>query len=238
MLRPEPSLSPNQQNGTANGAAQPQSEPAPTAGGVDIQEQLNKLEEMILANPRVPFTGRTLCDEDELLDQLDAIRLNLPPAFREATRILQQRDSILAEAQRYAQELVAAANQEAAARLDDLGIVQQAERMAQQVKEQTRHDCDQARSQTIAEIEQLRNQAQQEWEALRQRALSEQQAIQADADGYADHVLLSLEQQLTNMLRTVQNGRSQLHPPEAAPPAPRSASPGRDRSSHRSRPQR
>lgn len=244
MLRPESSLSPNQQNGTSPSSEQPDA--VPPTGGVDIQQELNTLEEFILSNPRVPFTGRTLIDEDQLLDQLDLIRLNLPPAFREATRVLQQRDAIIAEAQRYAQELVAAAEQEAAARLDELGIVRQAEQLAQQIKGQTQQECEQLRSQTLAEIDQLRIQAQREWESMRQRALSEKDAIEADADNYADRVLLNLEQQLAAMLHTIQNGRSQLNSPaipEATPSknrsqyAPRDPQTGhRPQRSHRSQP--
>lgn len=193
----------------------------PNPGDIDIQQELNKLEELILASPRVPFSGRTLVDEDQLLDQLDAIRLNLPPAFRQAVQILQQRNSLLAEAERYAQELIAAAEQQAAQMLDELGIVRQAEHMAQQLKTQAQQDCDSLRTKVLSDIEQMQAQAQREWESLRQKALDEQDMIQQEADGYADQVLSSVEQQLSQMLRIIQNGRSHLQPVKEAPvPAP------------------
>ncbi len=193
----------------------------PSPGDIDIQQELNKLEEIILASPRVPFSGRTLVDEDQLLDQLDAIRLNLPPAFRQAVQILQQRSALIAEAERYAQELIAAAEQQAAQMLDELGIVRQAEQMAQQLKTQAQQDCDGLRTQVMGDIEQMQLQAQREWDALRQNALAEQDTIQQEADGYADQVLSSVEQQLSQMLRIIQNGRSHLQPPKESPfPAP------------------
>ncbi len=193
----------------------------PSPGDIDIQQELNKLEEIILASPRVPFTGRTLVDEDQLLDQLDAIRLNLPPAFRQAVQILQQRNTLMAEAERYAQDLIAAAEQQAAQILDELGIVRQAEQLAQQLKSQAQQDCDGLRTKVIGDIEQMQLQAQREWEALRQKALAEQDTIQQEADGYADQVLSSVEQQLSQMLRIIQNGRGQLQPPKESPsPAP------------------
>ena len=34
--------------------------------GVDIQRELNRLEEIILDSPRIPFVGRTLIDEEQL----------------------------------------------------------------------------------------------------------------------------------------------------------------------------
>ncbi|HSM84053.1 MAG TPA: hypothetical protein VLS96_20350 [Nodosilinea sp.] len=194
----------------------------PNPSDIDIQQELNKLEELILASPRVPFSGRTLVDEDQLLDQLDAIRLNLPPAFRQAVQILQQRNTLIAEAERYAQDLIAAAEQQAAQMLDELGIVRQAEQMAQQLKSQAQQDCDGLRNQVMGDIEQMQLQAQREWEALRQKALAEQDMIQQEADGYADQVLSNVEQQLSQMLRIIQNGRSHLQPAnEPAPPAQR-----------------
>jgi hypothetical protein len=95
------------------------------------------LTEIILASPRVPFTGRTLIDEDQLLDQLDAIRLNLPPAFRQAVQVLQQRQDLIADAEHYVENLLATAERQSAQILDELGILRQAEEMAQQLKAQT-----------------------------------------------------------------------------------------------------
>ncbi|MGB3137472.1 MAG: hypothetical protein WBB18_11770, partial [Nodosilinea sp.] len=189
----------------------------PNPGEIDIQQDLNKLEEIILASPRVPFSGRTLVDEDLLLDQLDAIRLNLPPAFRQAMQILQQRSTLVAEAEDYVQELLTAAEQQAAQMLDELGIVRQSEQMAQQIRAQAQKDCDGLRTQVIDDIEQMQTQAQREWESLRQKALTEQDMIQQEADVYADQVLSNVEQQLSQMLRVIQNGRSHLQPAQTAP---------------------
>lgn len=232
MLRPDParlnaqprSAQSRSAGAQANGLSVEAAETSsglPSPGDIDIQQELNKLEELILASPRVPFSGRTLVDEDQLLDQLDAIRLNLPPAFRQAVQILQQRNTLLAEAERYAQDLIAAAEQQAAQMLDELGIVRQAEQMAQQLKAQAQQDCDSLRTQVMGDIEQMQLQAQREWEALRQKALDEQDMIQQEADGYADQVLSNVEQQLSQMLRIIQNGRSHLQPvKEPQAPAP------------------
>lgn len=230
MLRPDParlnaqprSAQPRSAGAQANGLSVEAAETSsalPSPGDIDIQQELNKLEELILASPRVPFSGRTLVDEDQLLDQLDAIRLNLPPAFRQAVQILQQRNTLLTEAERYAQDLIAAAEQQAAQMLDELGIVRQAEQMAQQLKTQAQQDCDSLRTQVMGDIEQMQLQAQREWEALRQKALDEQDMIQQEADGYADQVLSNVEQQLSQMLRIIQNGRSHLQPVKE-PPTP------------------
>jgi cell division septum initiation protein DivIVA len=221
MLRPDPTASSADQprsgsNSAANGST---ANRQPRVGDVDIQQELNKLEELILESPRIPFSGRTLIDEDELLDQLDAIRLNLPTAFRQAVQVLQQRDDILAEAERYAQDLIQAAEQQAGQILDQMGLVQQAEQIARQVQAQAQAECEQIRANVRSEVEQFKRQSQQEWDAQRQSALQEQEMIQQEADAYADRVLFQVEQQLAQMLNIIQSGRSQLQPPPSAAPA-------------------
>jgi len=185
-----------------------------TVKRLDIQQSLNVLEELILESPRVPFSGRTLVDEDQLLEQLDRIRLNLPTVFQEAMQIVQQRDRIISEAHQYAQDMMDAAEQEAARRLDDLGIVQQAEGQARQVKQQLEQDCEALRSQTRAEIEQWQTAAEQYWDETRQQTEDECRALRRDADAYAAEVLQNLEQKLADMMRVVRNGRTAL--PETA----------------------
>ncbi|WP_008312458.1 hypothetical protein [Leptolyngbya sp. PCC 6406] len=177
---------------------------------LDIQQSLNVLEELILGSPRVPFSRRTLVDEDQLLEQLDRIRLNLPSVFQEAVQIVQQRHTILSEADLYARELRAAADQQAAQRLDDLGIIRQAEAEAQLLRQQAQQDCDAARSQVMAEIEQWQEAARQNWEQMRQQAEANCATLQEEADIYAAQVLHNIEHQLTDMLRVVHNGRQAL----------------------------
>ncbi len=176
----------------------------------DVQAELNRLEELILDRPRIPFTRRTIVDEEQLLDQLDLVRIHLPSAFEEALALLRQRDELVLQAEDYAREIVEAAQQQAAQLVDEVGIVRQAEVEATQLRQQVQQDCEEMQRRTLNEIEQMRVQALQEIEQMRQLALGECEDIQAGADKYADAVLTRIEQQLGDMLRVVRNGRSQL----------------------------
>lgn len=178
--------------------------------GIDIQRELNRLEEMILDSPRIPLTRRTLVDEEQLLDQLDLIRLNLPSAFQESDIIVRHKDEILQEAEEYAQEIVAVAEQRAARILNEMGLIQQAKAEADQLRQQVQHECETLQQQTLSEIEQIRYRLQQELEEMRSRTMAECEEIQNGADDYADHVLGSIEQQLNEMMRVIRNGRQQV----------------------------
>ncbi len=188
------------------------------SGGVDIQRELNKLEEMILDSPR--FLNRTFVNEEHLLEQLDLIRISLPASFQEAQEVVQQKEEILAEADQVAQEIIETAERRAAQILDEMGLIRQAEMEMQQIRQRVQMECEEAQDQVMAEIERMRRQAQQEIEEMRRRAIAECEEIQNGADDYADRVLRDMEQQFTEMLRIVRNGRQQLSV-EPSAPAPR-----------------
>jgi cell division septum initiation protein DivIVA len=209
MLRQDPSRSePPDRNESSHTSELPPSR----SGGIDIQRELNRIEEILFDSFHIPFTGRTLVDEEVLLAQLDLIRENLPAAFEEAEKVVRQRDEILLQAEEYAQEIMETAERRADQILDEMGIIQQAELEANQIRKRVQQECEVIQEQTLAEIERMRLQAQQELEQMRQLALVECDDIQNGADDYADAVLTSIEQQLTEMLRVIRNGRQQLQP--------------------------
>jgi len=229
MLRQDsPGISPD-----LNGAPQPPAEPIEQAkSGVDIQRELNRLEEIVLDSPRIPLTHRTLIDEEQLLDQLDLVRLSLPTAFRDAEALVRRQAEILTQAQQYAEEIVVAAENRAAQILDETGIVQQAEMEARRIFQQVQQECDAMREQVAEELDRMQARTEQEIQEMRRQALAERDDIQAGADDYADRVLGEIERQLSDMLRVIHNGRQQLRPvesghtPEPTPKAPQRPSGG------------
>jgi len=178
--------------------------------GLILKRQLQELEEIILDSPRVPLTRQTLVDEDKLLDYLDQVRVNLPEVFQRAEQILQDRETILAQARDYAQEIIRNAEQRAAQIADEVKIVQQAELEAQQVRQAVQEECTIARQKTSAEIERIRQQARQELEQVRQATLAECEQLQAGADTYADRVLTDMERQLGQILQVIRSSRQHL----------------------------
>ncbi|BAZ69168.1 hypothetical protein NIES4106_39390 [Fischerella sp. NIES-4106] len=215
MLRPKPSRIEPSQDGS--NLARPEfsdgvPEEAMRTGSIDIQMELNRLEEMILASFHIPLTRRTLVDEEKLLDQLDFIRMCLPTAFSEATDMLQHKEEILLQAEEYGQQIVEAAQAKRAQILDDSDILRQAEREAAELRQQVQQECNAMLQDTLEEIDRKRRQCQQELEEMRRTAIAEAEAIEQGADDYADSVLENIEEQLHDMLQIVNKGREQLQP--------------------------
>jgi cell division septum initiation protein DivIVA len=173
-------------------------------------EELNRLEDLILYGFRIPLTGRTLVNEDKLIEQIDFIRISLPEVFHEAAAILQQKDEILLEAEEYGQRIVEVAQGKRAQILAESDIFKEAEKEAEELRIKVQQECDAIMQATLAEIEHKRLICQQELDELRQTAIAQAQDIENGADEYADTVLEGIEQDLKDMLRIITNGRQQL----------------------------
>ncbi|MFM7363386.1 MAG: DivIVA domain-containing protein [Cuspidothrix sp.] len=178
--------------------------------GIDIQGELDRLEEMVLSSLRIPLTGRTLIDEDKLLEQLDFIRLSLPSAFQGALDVLAQKQEILLEAEEYGQQVVDVAQAKRAQILAESDIVRQAQREADQLRRQVQQDCEAMMRETLTEIDRKRQACEQELEEMRQSAIAQAQEIEDGADKYADNVLSNMEEDIQSILQIITNGRKQL----------------------------
>ena len=198
----------------------------------DVQQELAELQELIYESFHVPLTNWTVVDEGKLLDQIEMISDNLPEAIQKALAVLDQEESIMAQAESYAQRIVQSAQQQAAEILEQSGIIQQAEQQASQIRlqvqqevealqRQTMSELEQIRQVTTQEVQQFRQQTTQEVQQYRQQTVRECQEIQQDADKYADAVLSRIERDLGEMIRIVTNGRQRLYenPPNQNAPS-------------------
>jgi cell division septum initiation protein DivIVA len=179
--------------------------------GLELQQQLQHLEEMIVLDGfKVPMTGRTVIDEEQILTQLLAVERSIPETIRVAEKVLNQRDEIIARAKQYSQELVKSAEQRAAQIADEQTIIQQIEAEGQQLRNQVQLEVEEIRRRNLSEIERVRRQTQHDLDAMRQNARQERDQIQRESDQYADRALADLELQLGEMMRVVKNGRVHL----------------------------
>lgn len=179
--------------------------------GLELQQQLQRLEEIIVLDGlKMPLTRRTVVDEEQLLSQLLAVERSIPDTIRAAENILQNKKDIINRANQCAEELIQSAEQRAAQIADELTIIQQAEMEAQHLRKQVQGEIETMRQRNISEVERVRRQTQQEIEAMRQAAHAECKQIQLEADRYAEQVLKELEDRLGHMTRVIQNGRSHL----------------------------
>jgi len=210
MLRQDPSRLETDRPSNPQSPGESSYREGDTPARIDIQRELNRIEEVIFDSLHIPLTRLTLIDEEQVLTQLNLVRINLPEAFAEAQEIIRQREEILLQADDYAQEIIAAAQRKAEEIIDEMGLVQQAQMEARQIRQQVQLECDAIEEEAYAEIDQHKLQAQQELEQWRESVLAECEAMEEDAQEYAENVLGSIEHQLADMTKVIRNGKQQL----------------------------
>ncbi len=111
----------------------------------DIMYLLESLEEVLSDGARVPFTRRTLIDDEKCLEIIDQIKLSLPKEIRQARQVNAQRDALMDEARKRAEQIVKDAEMEARERMREHHIAREAEAHRQEILSHVERQADQLR---------------------------------------------------------------------------------------------
>lgn len=95
---------------------------------------IDELEDKLAEGRRVPFSGRLMVDEERILDVIDRMRVAVPEELKQARRIIQEQDRLLAEAQARVQQVLEERGLLAAIEEERQRLLQQAEEEAAQVR--------------------------------------------------------------------------------------------------------
>jgi hypothetical protein len=109
---------------------------------MDIQHLVDRLEDLIDEGRHIPFSKFTLIDEERALEIIDQMRISVPEQIEKASRLINQRDRLMAQANEEATRMLELARE----RGDDLvrrdAIVQTAQNRATNIIEQARHEAE------------------------------------------------------------------------------------------------
>ncbi|MDP8925203.1 MAG: ATPase [Chloroflexota bacterium] len=128
---------------------------APEPGAGDFLYLLDRLEEALVTGSRVPLTARTLVDEQECLDIIDQLRVSLPRELKEARRILEERDQLLAQAQEETERAIRAAELKANRLVEEHALVRAATARALALEERADQEAREIRLEAERYVRQL-----------------------------------------------------------------------------------
>jgi vacuolar-type H+-ATPase subunit H len=106
-------------------------------GEVDIQFLVERLEALVVNARKVPMTSQVILEQAAVLDLIDQLRVAIPEEVKQARRINQETDRVLTKAREEAEQIIGAAQEQAALLLQDQSIVREAESRAQDVLDRT-----------------------------------------------------------------------------------------------------
>lgn len=108
---------------------------------MDALELINELEDIIDKGVPVPFTGRCLIDKEELLDLIQEIKLKLPTDLEQAKWIKSERQNIINDANKEAEDIIKSANDKLIAMVDENEITKKAAQQASEIMEKAAADA-------------------------------------------------------------------------------------------------
>jgi hypothetical protein len=112
---------------------------------IDILYLVDRLETVLNAGQRVPFTNKIMVDERECLDIVDQMRIVVPEEIKQARRVSQDRDRITGQAQEEAERVLARAQEHADRMMDEQGLLDRAHIREQEIIEEAEGRAQQMR---------------------------------------------------------------------------------------------
>ena len=93
---------------------------------MEIFALLETLEDILEKSKAVPFTNKSIVNKNELLDIIKEVRLKLPDELKQAKWIKEERERIIAEAQKDAEDIVKEAENRIISMIDEHEITKKA----------------------------------------------------------------------------------------------------------------
>lgn len=100
---------------------------------MEILAILETLEDVVEKSMSVPFSGRCMIDREEVLEIIKEIRLKLPDDIKQAKWVKEERQRILLEAQKEANNIIKDAENKIASLVDEHEITKQAYEQANEI---------------------------------------------------------------------------------------------------------
>lgn len=100
---------------------------------MEILSILETLEDLAEKSVNVPFSGKCLMDKEEILEIIKEIRLKLPDDIKQAKWVKEERQRILMEAQKEANNTIKEAEGKIAALVDEHEITKKAYEQANEI---------------------------------------------------------------------------------------------------------
>src|SRR5437660_2118504 len=175
---------------------------------MDILYLVDRLENLIASSRKMPLLNQIIIREGELFGIVDQMRTAIPDEIKQARRIIQDKERIIAQAQADASSILARAREETERVMNREGLLQAAEDRSQEL------------------VQQASRQAQD----VIQRAEEYSDRLKAEADGYVIETLralrehmMSIETDIGRTILSIERGLESLEQPpgEMDPPGAR-----------------
>ena len=100
---------------------------------MEILEVIDTLEDTVEKGMSIPLAGKCLLDKDELLDLIQEMRLRLPDDLKQAKWVKDERQRILVEAQKEANDIIKSTEDKIISMINENEITKRAKEQAEEI---------------------------------------------------------------------------------------------------------
>src|SRR6266480_8075228 len=126
---------------------------------MDILYLIDRLENLIANSRRMPLMNQLIIKEGDILNVIDQMRTSIPEEIKQARRIIQEKERILAQAQADASGLLTRAREETERAMNREGLLRVAEQRSHEMVQQATEHAQQMVRSAEEHCEQLKNDA-------------------------------------------------------------------------------
>lgn len=102
---------------------------------------IEDLELLVMSSPKIPLTNMVFVNEQEVFRIIDSIRMNVPQEVVDAQRFLQDKEDILNDAQKKADEIIMNADLKAKQKLDENDLIIRAKEESEKIRSEARKEA-------------------------------------------------------------------------------------------------
>ena len=109
---------------------------------MDIQHLVDRLEDLVNDGGHLPFSTRTMIDEQRALEIIDQMRISIPEEIESARRVYRERDRVIAQANEEAARIRQLAREKSETLIQRDSVTKAAQARASRIIEQARQEAD------------------------------------------------------------------------------------------------
>ena len=113
---------------------------------MDILYLVDRLENLIASSRRMPLVNSIIVKESDILNIIDQLRTTIPDEIKQARRVIQEKERILAQAQADANALLARARDESEQAVNREGLLKAAEARSQELMQRAEEEAEQLKN--------------------------------------------------------------------------------------------
>ncbi len=119
---------------------------------MDILYLVDRLENLIAGSRRMPLVNQIIIKEADILNIVDQMRTAIPDEIKQARRVIQDKERILAQAQADANALLTRAREESERAMEREGLLRAADERAQELVQQAEEQAEQLKTEADAYV--------------------------------------------------------------------------------------